>query len=137
MKRKRIGMIVWGVILLGIGLFILITGNIATQGSKKIILFIWLCSIPLITGTFLLSFGIIDTVRATRYNNEILKRNELYVTNCIYCGRLFSRTAKYFRFHRNFPEGYTNCPYCKRHISKNTFDIRSGCAPQNGNTPQN
>lgn len=134
LKRKRIGMIVWGSILLCIGLYMLILSYAVSTESPASVAFLPVLIIGgMITagGLLLIIFGIINAVKTSRYNNEVMRRNEIFTANCIYCGRSLTCTARNFRFHRRFPEGYTTCPYCKGNISRNAFGVSAGYQPYN------
>ena len=76
-------------------------------------------------GATMLGFGILNAVKTTKYNNEIMSRTEVYCTNCIYCSRPITCALKDFKAHKNYPEGFVYCPFCNRPVSKNTFNIIS------------
>ena len=139
-------MIVWGSILLGIGLYMMIlsyafsTDSAVSDASAGLPVLI-IGGMITAGGVLLLVFGIISAVKTTKYNNEIISRNELFTTNCIYCGRSLSCTVKDFKYHRNYPAGYVDCPYCRGHISRNAFAVNTGYQQVNyqpyGVPPQN
>lgn len=114
-RKRRVGLIVWGCILLVLGLPFAIIGL-----SEEI----WIVAVVwLLPGASLLTGGIINAVLVTKHNNNLTQSNRgmIYYANCLYCQRPISVKLNEFIIHRNYPEGYVDCPFCKQHISRNAF----------------
>lgn len=116
LKRKRIGVIVWGVILFGIsGIFVLMC---LESNASGIVLF---PGILLMVSLVMVIGGIINAVSVTKYNNELLRRGTKYLANCPFCKKDIKCTIADFRPHGRYPEGFIYCPVCKKPVSKNAF----------------
>ena len=126
-------MIVWGSILLIIGLYFVLMGFAGAAGESGLAPLLVIGAMLSLGGVLLLVFGILNAVKTTKYNNELISRNEIFTTNCIYCGRPLSCTVKDFKYHRNYPAGYVDCPYCRGHVSRNAFSVgfQTGYQPYN------
>ncbi len=128
LKRKRIGLIVWGVILTVFGFFMLLgSGEILQNVYKGDLLqtSVWIIIVVslLLGGTLMLVFGIVNAVKVSRYNNRILEANRdiIYITTCYNCGYQISAKFTDFTPHSRFPEGFVYCPVCKKPCGKNAF----------------
>ena len=112
LRRKKIGLIIWGAILL--------VGAIGMFGTDEAFGFI--LGIFLLAGAILMiTFGIINAVSVTKYNKTLLAQNIDYRCQCPSCGKDIQARIQDFRPHGRFPEGFIYCPICKKPISKNAF----------------
>ena len=139
LKRKRVGLIVWGIILSTLGLIYFIVGLCVQLVNHYD--YMWIMALAgffvLAGGVIMLVFGIRNAVKTTRYNNTVMSHNEVYFANCVFCGRPITCALKDFIPHRNYPEGYTTCPFCRRPLSRNVFSVSPGFQPQMNYQPQN
>ncbi len=129
LQRKRIGLIIWGAILLGIGLIVL--AGSAGSGYMRIPTtnagtFIGLGFI--VGGGLMLGFGIKNAVSVTSHNSKIINDGLVHITPCPYCGAEIRAKSSEFRPHSRFPEGYIYCRVCKKPVSRNAFDRPMGAA---------
>ena len=117
LKRKRVGMIVWGAIIVLFSILIMLSYQ--DQDKSNLIL----GGIVMAGGFGLLVPGIILAAKVSVANNRILNENEgfTYVANCLYCGRPVSCKFQDFQNHKRYPEGFLYCPICKHPISRNVF----------------
>lgn len=111
LRKKRIGLIIWGAILFFTSLFFL------SDGDGRIAAFILLPG-----GILLLVFGIINVVSVTKHNNILISETPNWQGNCPNCNREVRCSIRDFRPHGRYPEGYIYCPICKKPISKNAFN---------------
>ena len=92
--------------------------------------FILLSVLP-IPGIVLLVLGIREKVIK---NKERARSQDLQVHQglgdeaqfegkCIYCNNKIIAMNSDFQWHRNYPEGYVYCRFCKKPLSKNLFSI--------------
>ena len=116
LQHKRVGLIIWGAILTAAGFIMFVSGAADEIGGLIITGLLILAG-----GIIMLVFGILNAVKVTRYNNELINDGKSYTTNCVKCGRVISAQTKDFRPHGRFPEGFIYCPVCKAPISKNAF----------------
>lgn len=116
LQHKRVGLIIWGAILTAIGFIMFVSGAADGIGALIIIGLMILAG-----GILMLAFGIVNAVKVTKYNNDLINDGKSYTTNCVKCGRVISAQTKDFRPHGRFPEGFIYCPVCKAPISKNAF----------------
>ena len=156
LKRKRVGLIVWGIILSTAGMFFFILGLVlyniepirhysynsyfgsyyeTRNGGYLAMALIGVAVFA--GGVIMLVFGIRNAVKTTRYNNTVMSHNEVYFANCVFCGRPITCALKDFIPHRNYPEGYITCPFCRRPLSRNVFSVSPGFQPQMNYQPQN
>ena len=116
LKRTRVGLIVWGMIIIFFGIMFLclsaedkswlIVGGIITAG-----------------GLGLLVPGIILAIKVKVDNKRLIEENAgfSYVTTCPFCGRPVGCKIQDFRFHKRYPEGFVFCSICKHPISRSAF----------------
>ncbi len=127
-KRKKIGMIVWGSILFVIGTVFMLgciinaTSRYGYRGNDNIV-FLSLGILFYVGAALLLAFGIRNVVLVSKNNRRVEEENRgiLYQTNCFTCGAPVQVDIYAFQPHGRFPEGFVYCPYCKRPLSKNVF----------------
>ena len=126
-KKKRTGLIVWGGILLTVGLLVAAAavGSTVTKTEKvgDILSMVSSAFMFLSGGGIMLTFGIINAVKVSRYNNELKSRDVRYTAKCPFCGYDLICSPEHFRPHRRYPEGYTTCPACKKPLSLNLFKV--------------
>ena len=126
-KKKRIGLIVWGGILLTVGLLVAAAaiGSTVTKTEKvgDILSMVSSAFMFLSGGGIMLTFGIINCVKVSRYNNELKNKDVRYTARCTFCGYDLICSPEHFRPHRRYPEGYTTCPACKKPLSLNLFKV--------------
>lgn len=117
LRRKRVGMIVWGVIFLLFAILVMISYQ--DEYMSNLIL----GGVIMAGGLGLLVPGIILSIRVSVTNNRILNENKgfTYVTNCPFCGRSVGCKIQDFQKHKRYPEGFLYCPVCKHPISFNAF----------------
>lgn len=105
LKGKRVGMIVWGFIILFISIPFI---------AAKILFGVYL----LVAGAGLFIAGIIITANVVRYNKALLEREGTHLNGvCFRCNTSVCIPRVNFRRHRNYPEGYARCPFCKQPLS--------------------
>lgn len=112
LRKKRVGLIVWGTIFLVVSFALFLTRDAV---AFSIALFV------LAGAILMLVFGVINVASATRYNNILLAENLTFRGNCPYCNRDIQCTIRDFRLHGRYPEGFLYCPVCRKPISKNAF----------------
>ena len=126
-KKKRTGLIVWGGILLTVGLLVAAAavGSTVTKTEKvgDILSMVSSAFMLLSGGGIMLTFGIINAVKVSRYNNELKNKDVRYTARCTFCGYELICSPEHFRPHRRYPEGYTTCPACKKPLSLNLFKV--------------
>lgn len=126
-KKKRIGLIIWGGVLLMAGLLVLTASvrGASTNGSKLgEVLSEFVLSVMFFSGGgLMITFGIINCVKVSRYNNELKNKDVRYTARCTFCGYELICSPEHFRPHRRYPEGYTTCPACKKPLSLNLFKV--------------
>ena len=124
-KRKRVGLVVWGSILVTMGLFLLLSVAVTKNGwsMRSGMEMTTFALFLLLGGGILLGFGIRNFVLVSKYNNALENENAgiTYCMNCFYCNYPVSVTYRDFQPHRRYPEGFIYCPFCKRPLSKNAF----------------
>ena len=59
-----------------------------------------------------------------KHNDEYSKKykDKRYITTCFNCKREVKVRPEQFQPHRNYPEGYVYCPFCRKPLSKRAFD---------------
>ena len=130
LKRKKVGLIVWGVILSAIGgvlipLMMMSAPDFFSDSGNRSSLVFWIVTAVMLAigGTLMLVFGIVNAVKVSRYNNRILSETKdlIYIATCFNCG--YQISAKYMDFtpHSRYPEGFVYCPVCKKPCSRNVF----------------
>lgn len=127
-KKKRVGLIVWGAILVFSALSILLL-MFATYRQEKNVSMVYFYTLLAFTlnmlagGCLLLGFGIGNAVRVSRANNRVRRENEGYyfITTCYHCGRQVTCRFQDFSMHSRFPEGFVYCPACRTPLSIKTF----------------
>ena len=126
-KRKRIGLIIWGGILILAGLIMITSAVLGTRtGSTKAgdILAVFVTALMFFAGGgLMITFGIINCIKVSRYNNELKNRDVRYTARCTFCGYDLICAPEHFKPHRRYPEGYTTCPACKKPLSLNLFKV--------------
>ncbi|MBR4256376.1 MAG: hypothetical protein IKQ18_04360 [Clostridia bacterium] len=126
-KRKRIGLIIWGGILILAGLIMITSAVLGTRtGSTKAgdIFAVFVTALMFFAGGgLMITFGIINCIKVSRYNNELKNRDVRYTARCTFCGYDLICTPEHFKPHRRYPEGYTTCPACKKPLSLNLFKV--------------
>ena len=129
LQRKKIGLIIWGAILLGIGIIILAssmsTGYMRVPGVNA---GTYIGLAFAVGGGLMLGFGIKNAVSVTNHNSEIKNDGLLHITPCPYCGAEIRARSSDFRPHGRFPEGFVYCRVCKKPVSRNAFDRPAGGA---------
>ena len=128
LKRRRVGMIVWGAILTFVGIVLHFEALLLclNSGNKRlpdiylevIVLFafglLFICA-----GVVLLVFGIINAKKVTAYNQEL--NQTIYTARCYSCGIVVQSRIGDFRPHRRYPEGFVYCPVCRKPLSRRLF----------------
>ena len=128
LKRAKVGLIIWGAILSVILLILIAVAveagdDMGEAGGAVIIVLVFL----LLGAAAMIVLGIVNAVKTSQYNRQLLSQNILYDGFCPYCGTRINATIKDFRPHGRYPEGYINCMVCKKPISRNVFqEIRQG-----------
>ena len=135
-KRARVGMIVWGSILLGFGSIIGIISISGIAGVRinryyysaasllsSYYIFLAFALNFLIGGGLLLAFGIRSAALARRHNTQVYieDSNFTYSAVCYRCSASVTCTYSQFRPHARFPEGFVYCPVCRTPLSINLF----------------
>ena len=112
LRRKRVGLLIWGTIfLIASGIFF------ATDEAAGFIVGLFV-----LTGAILmLVFGILNVISVTKHNNTLVAENLDYRAQCPNCARDINARVQDFRPHGRFPEGFIYCPICKKPVSKNAF----------------
>ena len=123
LKRKRIGLIVWGAIVSGFALSCIISAILSSVNLTGLVVIVILYLCLLAGGIAMLVGGIINVSRVSQYNQQVLaEENRYYYAGvCPHCQHPVSCGFSSFSPHRRYPEGFIYCPYCKRPISKNLF----------------
>lgn len=123
LKHARVGLIVWGAILLVGSLISIIAVSSELNGySNDAAIFMILLILIMLGGAIMIVFGIINVVKTSNYNREILNQNIVYYGFCPHCGTRLDCTIRDFRQHGRFPEGFVYCKVCKKPVSKNAFN---------------
>ena len=113
LRGKRIGLIVWGVILGSGSIALFALDDEVATGIGLVNLF---------GALMMIIFGIVNVVSTTKYNNILLSQSPTdFIGKCPSCFNEIQCTIRDFRRHGRFPEGYLYCPVCRKPISKNAF----------------
>lgn len=122
LKHAKVGLIVWGcILLLGSLIALIAMYDSFSYGDGGVAAFVILIILIMLGGAIMLVFGIVSTVKASNYNREILNRNVIYYGFCPHCGTRLDYTIKDFRPHGRYPEGFAYCKVCKKPVSRNAF----------------
>ena len=139
LKRKRIGLIVWGVIFNAVGFLLVMwivmnedryLNSIYSQNRAEGMFWILIGIMLAAGGMIMLIFGILNAVRVTRFNNKILaETNRLtYYATCFGCGYRISARYNDFTPHSRYPDGFVYCPVCRKPLSFHLFQAVSDSA---------
>ena len=131
-KKKRVGLIVWGAILITVGgiyLLLLSISALQGRGSASVYAAMAMFFMLILGGAIMLIFGIINVVNVKKYN-AALDVNALHVTRCFSCGTEISCFLKDFREHSRYPEGFIYCPVCRKPLSRRAFTVYPSNTPR-------
>ena len=121
-KGKKIGMLIWGTLLVLLGLGICLRCLRSHTSSDMVVIAFTIFAI-VIPGAILIAFGIRNIILVTRYNNQLEEEYKGYVltATCLNCRSPIRSNYKDFQVHGRYPEGFVYCPLCKAPISRNAF----------------
>ena len=130
LKRKRVGLIVWGIILISLSLAFFLSA-ISTfiqegqnmEGAIAAISMIIIGLFALAGGIVMLIAGILNATKVSRYNRQVLEEEKRYYYSgiCPFCQRTVNCEYADFNPHKRYPEGFIYCPICRKPISRNAF----------------
>ena len=119
-KKARVGLIIWGAILVVISI---IFAGLGSSAADFFIIF----GVLFVGGAIMIVFGILNVVKTSKYNNELLAKSGMFNGVCPSCRSQITASVKDFKPHGRYPEGFIYCPVCKKPISKNAFkEVKNG-----------
>lgn len=144
LKKKRIGLIIWGSLLSGFGIFFLL-GTIFYRNLRlndysyfnvTSIRYLIFALMLLAGGTIMLVFGIRNAILTSKENKRLLEENLnlVYRTTCFACNSIIEAKFTDFMRHSRYPEGFVYCPICRRPLSIRAFRIESNSTEANEQT---
>ena len=114
LRKRKIGLIIWGSILTVLALPLTIA--FAIVGNEG-----WIIAlVVLIPGVALLISGSVNSIIVSSYNRQLIKNGAgpTYIARCNSCNVEFTVRETDFKKGRENPEGIVRCPNCRRQISK-------------------